>query len=25
MDIVTGADNVRRNFEFIKQYVFGYL
>ena len=25
MDIVTGADNVRRNFEFVKQYVFGYL
>jgi hydroxyacylglutathione hydrolase len=25
MDIVTGAENVRRNFEFIKQYVFGYL
>jgi len=25
MDIVTGADNVKRNFEFIKQYVFGYL
>ncbi len=25
MDIVTGADNVRRNFEFIKQNVLGYL
>ena len=25
MDIVKGAENVRRNFEFIKQYVFGYL
>jgi hydroxyacylglutathione hydrolase len=25
MDIVTGADNVRRNFEFIKQNIFGYL
>jgi hydroxyacylglutathione hydrolase len=25
MDIVTGAENVRRNFEFIKQNVFGYL
>jgi hydroxyacylglutathione hydrolase len=25
MDIVTGADNVRRNFEFIKQHIFGYL
>jgi len=25
MDIVTGADNVKRNFEFIKQHVFGYL
>jgi hydroxyacylglutathione hydrolase len=25
MGIVTGADNVRRNFEFVKQYVFGYL
>jgi len=25
MGIVTGADNVKRNFEFIKQYVFGYL
>ena len=25
MDIVTGADNVRRNFEFVKQFVFGYL
>jgi hydroxyacylglutathione hydrolase len=25
MNIVTGADNVRRNFEFIKQNVFGYL
>jgi hydroxyacylglutathione hydrolase len=25
MDIVNGADNVRRNFEFVKQYVFGYL
>jgi len=25
MDIVTGTDNVRRNFEFIKQHVFGYL
>jgi len=25
MDIVTGSDNVRRNFEFIKQNVFGYL
>jgi hydroxyacylglutathione hydrolase len=25
MDIVTGADNVRRNFEFVKQHVFGYL
>jgi hydroxyacylglutathione hydrolase len=25
MDIVTGADNVKRNFEFIKQNVFGYL
>jgi hydroxyacylglutathione hydrolase len=25
MNIVTGADNVRRNFEFVKQYVFGYL
>jgi len=25
MDIVTGADNVKRNFEFIKQYVFSYL
>jgi hydroxyacylglutathione hydrolase len=25
MDIVTGAENVRRNFEFVKQYVFGYL
>jgi hydroxyacylglutathione hydrolase len=25
MDIITGAENVRRNFEFVKQYVFGYL
>jgi hydroxyacylglutathione hydrolase len=25
MDIVTGSDNVRRNFEFIKQNIFGYL
>lgn len=25
MDIVTGADNVRRNFEFVKQHVFSYL
>jgi len=25
MEIITGADNVRRNFEFIKQYIFGYL
>lgn len=25
MNIITGADNVRRNFEFIKQHVFGYL
>ena len=25
MGIVTGADNVKRNFEFIKQYVFGHL
>jgi len=25
MDIITGADNVRRNFEFIKQNIFGYL
>jgi glyoxylase-like metal-dependent hydrolase (beta-lactamase superfamily II) len=25
MDIVTGAENVRRNFEFIKQNIFGYL
>ena len=25
MDIVTGSDNVRRNFEFIKQNILGYL
>jgi hydroxyacylglutathione hydrolase len=25
MNIVTGADNVKRNFEFVRQYVFGYL
>lgn len=25
MDIVVGADKVKRNFEFIKQYVLGYL
>jgi hydroxyacylglutathione hydrolase len=25
MGIVTGTENVRRNFEFVKQYVFGYL
>ena len=25
MDIVTGAENVKRNFEFIRQYVFSYL
>ncbi len=25
MGIVTGAENVRRNFEFIKQNIFGYL
>ena len=25
MGIVTGGDNVRRNFEFIKQHIFGYL
>jgi len=25
MEIVTGADNVKRNFEFIKQNIFGYL
>jgi hydroxyacylglutathione hydrolase len=25
MDIIVGADKVKRNFEFIKQYVLGYL
>ena len=25
MDIVTGAENVKRNFDFIRQYVFSYL
>jgi glyoxylase-like metal-dependent hydrolase (beta-lactamase superfamily II) len=25
MDIIVGSEKVKRNFEFIKQYVFGYL
>ena len=25
MDIVVGKENVKRNFDFVKQYVFGYL
>jgi len=25
MDIITGSEKVKQNFEFIKQYVFGYL